>query len=136
MEIIKSIKKSIKLKKISQELGIGKGIDPSIEGTMEKKDRSEKALKELFDICQKDPDIDIILKKYKIDFDHYKELYYNLLSAGTGQWSNGHYVAASSLAFVFTLRYILENLNKESPTEIAFSLLDYFEKGKVGPVEN
>jgi len=53
-----------------------------------------------------------------------------------GQWVQGHFVLASTFVFVPTLTFLIGSIREgRSLTDLAFALVDYFEKGEVGPVE-
>lgn len=132
-KVFNSIKKNLKLRKLSQILDSSIGF--SIEEMMKTSEKKEKALKELYDLCSKDKHLNSILNEHKITFLKYDEIYSQLLRAGAGQWAKGHYVAASSLVFGSTLRFILENKDKMDISDLAYSLIDYFENNRTGQVK-
>lgn len=95
-----------------------------------------QALSELFDLCEADPDLSRVLTDRSAGRGELELLYQALVANGAGQWVRGHYVAASAFAFVPTLEYVLgAHPDGERLHEMAFKLVDYFERGKVGPVE-
>ena len=143
--LIKSFKKSIRLKKISKNLS--KVFDSNDILNFQERD---KVLNEnfnmLFEICQSDKNVNLLLEKNKIDSATLKEIYNLLKRYGSGQYAGGHYVAASSLVFPSTLQFLLEHYKgnkfeikeydeKNSALFIVTILLKYFEKGEVGEVK-
>ncbi len=134
--IFSSIKKSIKLKKISKILGELTTL--SVKDLIASSEKKEKAIDDLYALSKNFKYTKKRLIKHKIDKEKFKEIYSNLLRAGAGQWVKGHYVVASSLAFGSTLEYIPEELEGGEEgdwPEIAFNLIEYFEKGKKGKVK-
>jgi hypothetical protein len=136
-----SFSKSLKLRSISKELAaplVDEGF--SIESMMEGSHRREQALERLLDLCDSTPNLRAIIKAYGSDRDGLKRVYRALLLSGAGQWVSGHYVAASAVAFPATLDYTLRKFEREKVTgrddldRVAFRLLQYFERGEVGPV--
>jgi len=148
--IFDSISKNIKLKKISKILGAPFSIS-SVQGMMNRSEKKDKAIDDLYFLAKNYKYTNKRLKKYNVDSKRFKEIYRKLILTGAGQWVRGHYVAASSLVFGSTLEYILEKLEKLDDADwdtftvfskipdywrdIAFSLIEYFEKGKTGKVE-
>lgn len=65
-----------------------------------------------------------------------KAIYRRLVTLGAGQWTRGHWVAASCFAFGATLDYVLRDLGDEATyeesIEVVSRLIDYFERGGVG----
>ena len=57
-----------------------------------------------------------------------QELFNKLIMAGAGQWTCGHWVPASALAYPESLRYLLSR-REENIQETAFNLIMYFEQG-------
>jgi len=117
-----------RLQKISEDLG--KPFDPSeaMEDIFKGGDRKSSAENALLDYCEQQPAIQALLKEFNISRQDLKELYHQLLMVGAGQWTCGHWVAASALAYPEPLRYLLKR-RKESMLETAFNLLMYFERG-------
>ncbi len=116
------------LQKIFQQLG--RPIDPNklMEEMFSSGDRSVDAEDALLDYCEQQPLIQAILKEFQISRHDLQELYQQLLVAGAGQWTCGHWVAASALAYPEPLRYALIRKG-EDITETAFKLIMYFEQG-------
>jgi len=142
--IIYSFKKSIRLKKISNILGIAakldysKGIKHMAREDYEKnRERKEKAMEELLNWCESDLYTIIMMKRHNADRETLRKAYEKILCAGGGQWKKGHYVPASSLVYNQTLDYVLKNINKEGDdfSFVAWRLLEYFEKRRVGKIE-
>jgi hypothetical protein len=116
------------LQKISQELG--KPIDPNklMEEILSGGDHKTSAENALLDYCEQQPTIQALLREFKISRQDLQELYHQLIMVGAGQWTCGHWVAASALAYPNSLRYLLKR-RKENMQETAFNLIMYFERG-------
>lgn len=129
-----SIKKSTRLRKISKILE-GKITTEELLA-FNRPSKKDKALEQLYDLCQSDPPVLEVMKRYKVDRNVLSDIYHKLLASGAGQWVNGHYVAASALAYAFTLDYLLDKFTKKGITsDTAFRIIEYFEKGEVGHVD-
>lgn len=109
---------------ISQELG--KPFDPNkVMEEILSDDDTETAL---LDYCEQQPAIQTLLREFKISRQDLQELYHQLIMVGAGQWTCGHWVAASALAYPDSLRYLLMR-RKENMEETAYNLIMYFERG-------
>ncbi len=118
-----------KLEKISKRLDIGWPIQPNqFDKVYESYDQAESAL---FAYCESRPRIREVMNEFKISREDLKEIYFQLVDAGCGQWSCGHWVAASALAYPESLRYILSRKG-EDISETCFNLIMYFEHGSFG----
>jgi hypothetical protein len=102
---------------------------------------ADSAQEELFDLILGDRTLFSLLQKHGAGREELQELYRELMNAGTGQWVRGHWVAASALCYGFTLDFVLTRSREgkaahRNPREIwlpiAFELVQYFAKGKVG----
>ncbi len=134
--LIGSLRKSRRLKRISKVLGAETSFDDFIFGLGSEIGPKGQALSELFDLCETDPELRRVLENYAADRKQLRTIYITLIANGAGQWVRGHYVAASAFAFVPTLEYVLgAHPEGESLPEMAFKLVDYFELGKFGPAE-
>jgi len=142
--IIYSFKKSIRLKKISNVLGIAAKLDPSelikymaSENFEKDREREEKAMEELLTLCESDIYTIRLMKKYNANRETLRRAYEKLIMIGCGQWKRGYYVPASSLVYNQTLDYLLKNIDKEGDDFrlVAWRLLEYFEKGKFGKIK-
>lgn len=96
--------------------------------------RYEQAVHDLFVLCESDPVLRRVLDKHRAGRDQLQEIFELLLNAGAGQWVSGHYVAASTLAFAATLDFVLTNAGQLSWQKMCVLLLEYFERGDMGPV--
>ena len=116
------------LQKISQELG--KPIDPNklMEEMFSSSDRKANAEKVLLDYCEQQPSIQALLSEFRVSRKDLQELFNKLIMAGAGQWTCGHWVPASALAYPESLRYLLSR-REENIQETAFNLIMYFEQG-------
>jgi len=103
----------------------------------------ELLLEELFDLILGQPMLLALLQKHGATREDLRELYWALLGAGAGQWVRGHWVAASALCYGFTLEFVLTRSKEgkaagHTPRQIwqaaSFTLIEYFEKGRVGKV--
>ncbi len=121
------------LQKISQELG--KPIDPKkLMEEILSSDRKASAEEALLDYCERQPPIQALLIEFKISRQNLQELYHQLITAGAGQWTLGHWVAASALAYPESLRYLLSQRG-ENIQKTAFNLIMYFEQGSPLPIK-
>ncbi len=114
------------LQEISKELG----LDPKklMEGILGGSDRQSAAENALIDYCEQQPRIQAVLKEFKASRQDLQELYRRLMMAGAGQWTCGHWVAASALVYPESLRYLLARKD-ENIQETAYNIIVYFERG-------
>ena len=141
-KIFQSFKKSRQLKEVSTKLS--KPLDTS---DIFKSIRGRKdALIELIDIAESDENVKAAMNEYHADRQTLNKLYDKLALVGAGQYAGGHYVAASSLVYPSTLKYLLEHFNNgifsiknwddnNSSIHIAYRLIEYFEKGETGEIK-
>ena len=138
--IIYSFRKSFRLKKISNILGTAANLNHSefIEYLSAKNsEKQEKAMEELLNLCESDIYTRKLMKRYNADRETLKRAYEKLIMVGGGQWKRGHYVPASSLVYNQTLDYLLKNIDKveDEFRHVVWRLLKYFEKRKIGKIE-
>lgn len=144
--LFQSFRKSIKLKGLSKKLSVPVNTKDT-QDILFYLDKKEKYLDELIELCLADEYIAMVMSQYNANGQTLKELYSLLCSAGAGQYAGGHFVAASSLAFPLTLRFLLEHYNDgifsikgydnyNSTLFIAYRLIQYFENGEVGTIES
>ena len=124
--IFRSIKKSKKLVQYSQILSeFGSDEDEALQG--------------IIDIAFEDPNCATVIEKYKITRKKMEDKYRELCIHGAGQVVKNHWVAASALVYPHTLDYIFRNskkkMTRDSGVVVAYALIEYFEQGKVGPVD-
>jgi hypothetical protein len=143
--LFQSLKKSRRLRKISKNLAAPlKTQDMFKMATQGSK--KDYYLDELIDITESDQFVKMVMTEYNADRQTLKELYNKLILIGAGQFTKGHYVAASSLVYPLTLKFLLKHYDgqdfsinewddKNSAMYIANRLIEYFEKGEVGEVE-
>ena len=140
MGLFSSFKKSSNLRRISKELGgslsyheaqtqglSGSDLMHAMLGSGEKQKKAEE---ELLDLCENDKQLSKIIEKYNSNRNQLKKIYNNLLVNGAGQWAGGHFCAASALAFVPTLEYVLQN-KKSIGAGVSYIIVDYFETGNL-----
>ncbi len=116
------------LQKISQDLG--KSLDPNkiMDDILSGNDDNDNAEEAFFDYCEQQPSIQALLREFNVSRKDLQELYNKLIMAGAGQWTCGHWVPASALAYPESLRYVL-NRREKNIQETAFNLIMYFEQG-------
>ncbi|GAB2770739.1 hypothetical protein HNQ93_000537 [Hymenobacter luteus] len=139
--LIKSYKKSWKLKRLSKKLSEPLNMSDFLNVTtqLSSKDLLEE---ELLDLCMQDAVRQQVIAKYNVGRKDLKSIYGLLSGLGAGQWAGGHYVSASSLVYAQTLDYLLriytshEKTNKDVWVNAAYRLIIYFEKGETGLVKD
>ena len=124
--IFRSIKKSKKLVQYSQILSdFGSDDDEALQG--------------IIDIAFEDPNCVAVIEKHKITRKKMEKKYQELLIHGAGQVVKNHWVAASALVYPQTLDYIFrkskKKMTRDSGGVVAYALIEYFEQGKMGPVD-
>jgi hypothetical protein len=127
------MKLSRQLKKISKNLG----RPLYISGYMDGNERKENWLELLLEYAESLAPIMAVLNEFSASRKDLEEMYWNLCTAGAGQWVRGHYVAASSICYPETLRYYLSHQgarkvgeDHHSDLEIMYNIVEYF-TGKV-----
>lgn len=89
---------------------------------------------ELIEYCISQPEINSIMQDFNIDSKILEDMYIRLTTAGGAQWIVGHFIAASSLAYPHTLKYLLENEflegDRTHTLAIVSDLIKHFERGK------
>ena len=135
MGIIRSLRKQMKLRRISRVLGAlfdaARWVDELGSGGTSEKDR---ALEDLLDLCESDFQLRQIMDAHGANRETLSELYWMLIANGAGQWAGGHFVAASALAYGFPLLFLLQNAGTLHWRRICVLLIEYFERNEVGPV--
>lgn len=105
--------------------------------------RNERATEALLDFCENQFEIKKIMLDFQISREDMRELYDQLVATGAGQWACGHWVAASSIAYPESLKYILTRINpgnsvhsektskwlETDKTETVYNLIIHFECG-------
>jgi hypothetical protein len=99
-----------------------------MEGLFSDGDSKTSAESAILDYCEEQPTIQALLREFEISRQDLQELYHQLIMVGAGQWTRGHWVAASALAYPDPLRYLLMR-RKEDMLETAYNLIMYFERG-------
>lgn len=137
------------LSRISNE--IGRNIDEfgriNIKNEIKKlkkdPDGYTHAMEALLDYCENQFEIKEIMSDFQISRENLRELYNQLTAMGGGQWACGHWVAASSIAYPESLRYVLSRLDpndsvfkegiskwlETDKTETIYNLIMHFECG-------
>jgi type IV secretory pathway TrbD component len=84
----------------------------------------------LINYCEANSSLFEVMKSLGVSREELREAYYDLLSAGAGQWVLGHWLAASSLAYPDTLRFVIESKRNNKLGMATFGhLYEHFEKG-------
>jgi hypothetical protein len=116
------------LQKISQELGNSLDTNKIMKDILSGSDQEANAEEVFLDYCEQQPSIQALLSEFSVTRKDLQELYNKLIMAGAGQWTCGHWVPASALAYPESLRYVLSRKD-ENFQETAFNLIMYFEQG-------
>ncbi len=98
---------------------------------------AEAALEELLDLCEDDDELKWLMQTHGADRTVLREQYQKLCAGGAAQWTAGHFVAASALAYGPTLIYVLENrkvVERQGVLRVASRLIRYFQSGESGLV--
>ena len=142
--IFRSIKKSKKLVKYSQILSdVGPDFSKSgydlFKSMKDKSNEQDDALQGIIDLAYEDPNCVAVIEKYKITRKKMEDKYRELCIHGAGQVAGNHWVAASALVYPQTLDYIFrkskKKMTRDSGGVVAYALIEYFEQGKMGPVD-
>jgi hypothetical protein len=113
---------------ICSELGRQVALDKPLAEMMSDSVREERVKETLLDYCESQPEIKKIMRESQVSRSDLKELYNQLLLAGAGQWTCGHWVAGSAIAYPESLNYLLARRG-ENMMETAYNLIVYFERG-------
>ena len=146
ISLLKSFRKSRRLKRISKELSQPlnwKSMPDLLTGI--NRDTKEKAFDELYELGLNDEVVRHVLESRKVDKETLRKIYHLLILNGAGQYVAGHYAAASSLVYGFPLLFLLHHFDGErfnildlpdfeANQYIAFRVTEYFRKGEVGMV--
>jgi hypothetical protein len=133
-----SRQRGLKLRQLSQVLG---AAIVDVTSLLDRASDRESAEVQLFDLIESDPTLHAVMQTYGATRADLRNIYSMLIRCGAGQWSRGHWVAASALCYGFTLEFVLTKLREERTTQgtpkeiwtpVAFWLVEYFAKGKVG----
>ena len=117
------------LEKISKRIDI---VLPNNPNHFDKVFRlADSAEDELFEYCESQPAVKAVMEDFQVSRKDLKEIYSQLIEAGAGQWSCGHWVPASALAYPESLKYVLSR-SESDIKETSFNLIMYFEHGSFG----
>jgi hypothetical protein len=137
MSYFASLRKSLKLRRISKVLG--RRLSSQQDDFLRATNGKDRAIKNLPELAADDAGIRDTMARYGIDRSALQEIYEMLLKAGAGQWVRGHWVAASAIVFVPTLEFILtktgrHNVSSNNWLSVASRLVDYFQMGETGRI--
>ena len=145
MGLFSYFKKSSNLKRISKELDSSltyheaqnQGLSGSdlMNAMLGSGEKQKKAEEQLLDLCENDKQLSKIIEKYNSNRNELRKIYQDLIANGAGQWAAGHFCAASALAFVSTLEFLLQN-KKSIGAGVSYIIVDYFETGKLGSLSS
>ncbi len=138
MNLLKSLAKSWRLTQISRKLD----APPvrSVEELFSRGASRDAAVDELLDLCESTPELRAVMEKYGANRDTLRAAYQRVAIAGGAQWVRGHYVAASALAFVPTLDFVLRHMQERTSSRneslvFAYRLITYFQNGETGWID-
>ena len=130
--LTRSYKKSKKLRKLQLEIApprenVDNMVNDFWDSLRSGSNRKEQLLEEFLELCESDDSVAMVMKKYNLDRDDLRSIYFELLAVGLGQWIKGHYVALSTIAYYEPLYYCVEAKRKGSSIhEIANGLIEYW----------
>jgi hypothetical protein len=141
----RSIRKSKRLKGLSQRLSTPL-TDNTISNVLASSKLKGHALDDLIALCKSDENVAYVINEFGIDDMFLKNLYGKLISTGAGQYAGDHFVAASSLAYAYSLKFLLDHFDGEafhvsnhdarnSSLLVCARLIRYFKNGEAGPLE-
>jgi hypothetical protein len=138
-EIYRSYKKSKTIKKLTKDY-LQHKIHPEMSAfdalNSNRVEKRNEALNKIIEQSLDEPNIQPVIKKFKINKVKLQEAFQELEMLGCAQYAKGHYVSISSLLYAQTLEYIFYQ-NRSSRVEkekMAFTLIDYFDKNKTGDI--
>lgn len=135
MDMIRSLRKQWKLRRISRVLGAPIDISHFIDDLVsDKHSKKELALEDLLKLCESDRLLRQIMEEHRVDRETLSAFYWLLMANGAGQWVGGHFVPAAALACGYPLLFLLENADTLPWGQICVLLIEYFERNDVGPV--
>lgn len=139
MNIFRSLAKSWKLLRISADLD--QPSARSVDEIFEQGSRREAAEEKLLDLVETTLELRQVMLRFGATRATLHEAFQTLETAGAAQRVRGHYVAASALAFVPTLDFVLGRMqrglnDRDSTLEMAYKLVQYFERGEVGAIRD
>ena len=92
---------------------------------------SDCDLKELFIIVLQDNDCVAVLTRFGGSAQTLHEMFWELLRAGAGQWSENLYIPYIALAEPWTLEYLLRRRSQSAPiVETAFRIVTFYQDKK------
>jgi len=131
-EPVGGMKPNNRLKEISEELGGhmrgSKSAEEMADVMMDRfynEDRGSD-VDDLIEYIQGKDGVEEIMREERVGKRDLEEAYHSLLRAGAGQWVNGHFVAASALAYPKTLKMVLDKGFQKEPRLLVHSLVRFF----------
>ena len=130
MNLIRSIRKSIKLKKLSNRFTSYIGFGGDLVSLTESD--QEEFINELYELIIFDRGNRVVVEHFKIDKEALQEKFQLLLVSGCAMSVRGHFVAISAFVFFQTLEYVFSS-EPEGRDEIELlvsNLVEWFGDGK------
>lgn len=135
MGLIRSIRKSIKLKKISERFVAHGG---TLDAISVLDFEQEEFLDDLYGLMLFDNENKVVVKYFDIYKQALQEKFKVLLTSGCGMSVRGHFVAISAFAFFQTLEYVFssEPNGRDELELFASDLVNWFEDGRTDRLVN
>ena len=136
MKAFQSYLKTRKLHKIERELAPASG--GTVHDLLIHHQSTRHALEDLLDLVEADPDVRQVMAAHGATKETLRQVYVKLVTGGAGNWVEGHWVAASTLASGHTLAFVLENTREADDHRLRIvsqRLGEYFAIGDTGPVK-
>ena len=138
-ELIRSFKKSNKLRKLTKEYlkySITEHTNAFEALSTERTKNRENVLNEIVNVAFTEPNNQPVINKFELNKTKLKEIVINLESLGGAQYAKGHYVAISSIFYPQTLEFVVYKKRKTDLENIRMMLriLDYFKNNETGNI--
>lgn len=126
--IVCSWRKSKEIQRLERVLGSRISFEDTIEDTLKQFEARGQALGAFLDLCERDRNVNFVMRDYDATREDLKEIYSELISGGAGQWVKSHFVAASALAYAQSLAYCLQARANGTPAKevVAYAMIKYF----------
>jgi hypothetical protein len=138
-EIIRSVKKSFKVKRLTKEYLKHSITEQTSAFEALMSDRSDKrdlVLDEIVDTSFNEPNNQRVIKKFKLNKEKLKEIVRKLEFFGGAQYVAGHYISVSSILYPQTLEFIVYKDRKAEVEKMRMVLriMDYFKNRETGNI--
>ena len=126
------------IRELSLTLGRSKTTEDHYQEALSRhlsgRSKYDEAINSLIDVALQNDDVAYIAKVHGIDRATLREVYSELVLAGAGQWVRGHYVPVATFVLPLTMGFVLSRRGRMHNSEIAHTLLQYWETGDTGLV--